>query len=90
VGTGRGQTFNDVAVAAVNACRAREGKASLSVKEMREQGIIDYVKFPDALKGKYQSYTQANIDALRENGYDAAFLTVEQGVGRYINWLLDR
>jgi ADP-L-glycero-D-manno-heptose 6-epimerase len=90
VGTGRGQTFNDIAVATVNACRVQEGKTHLSLREMRDQGIIHYIPFPDALKGKYQSYTQANMEALRTAGYTADFFTVEQGVSRYINWLLDR
>lgn len=88
LGTGCGQTFNDVAVATVNACRAREGKAAQSLQEMRELKLIEYIAFPEALKGKYQSYTQANMDALHAKGYRDDFLSVEQGVGRYVNWLL--
>ena len=87
LGTGRGQTFNEVAAATVNACRAQDGKPQLSVVEMREQGIIQYIPFPEALKGKYQSYTQAGMKALRAQGYGADFLAVEEGVARYVNWL---
>ena len=87
LGTGRGQTFNDVAAATVNACRAPDGKLQLSLAEMREQGIVQYIPFPEALKGKYQSYTQADMKALRAQGYGADFLTVEEGVARYVNWL---
>ncbi|HVK53511.1 MAG TPA: ADP-glyceromanno-heptose 6-epimerase [Burkholderiales bacterium] len=90
VGTGRGQPFNDVAAATVNACRAHEGKSALSLGEMCEQGILNYIAFPEALKGKYQSYTQASMGALREAGYSEDFLTVEQGVTRYINWLVGK
>jgi len=90
VGTGRGQTFNDVAVAAVNACRIHEGKGPLSLNVLREEGIIQYISFPEALKGKYQSYTQADVEVLRSAGYEDEFLTVEQGVANYINWLLER
>lgn len=89
VGTGRSQTFNDVAVAAVNRLRAREGAASLELAALRDQGLIRYVPFPDALKGKYQSFTQADVSALREIGYDRPFLTVEEGVGRYIDELAE-
>jgi ADP-L-glycero-D-manno-heptose 6-epimerase len=88
LGTGRGQTFNDVAVATVNACRGAEGASLLSLAELVTQGVIEYVTFPEALKGKYQSYTQADTQALREAGYDRPFLTVEEGVPRYINYLL--
>ena len=40
--------------------------------------------FPDALRGKYQSFTQADITGLRKAGYREEFLTVEQGVPRYL------
>ncbi len=87
LGTGRSQTFNDVAVASLNACRALDGKDALSLDEMKAQGLIEYIPFPDALKGKYQSFTQADPAKLREAGYTGDFLTVEQGVARYMPWL---
>ena len=87
LGTGRSQSFNDVAVSTVNTCRAGEGKPALDLPTLRAQGIIEYTPFPDALKGKYQSFTQANVDALRGTGYGEDFLTVEQGVAHYVPWL---
>jgi ADP-L-glycero-D-manno-heptose 6-epimerase len=88
LGTGRAQPFNDVACAVVNACRAHAGEAALSAEEIVSRGLIEYVAFPEALKGKYQSFTQANIERLRAAGYDNAFLTVEEGVARYVKSLL--
>jgi ADP-L-glycero-D-manno-heptose 6-epimerase len=88
VGTGAAQSFNDVAVATVNECRKACGESPLSLDAMREQKIIRYVPFPEDLKGRYQSYTQADISALRAAGYAAPFLTVEQGVARYCQKLL--
>jgi len=90
VGTGAAQSFNEVAVAAVNACRKARGEAPLTLAAMRERGVIQYIAFPEDLKGKYQSYTQADVSALRAAGYDAPFLTVEQGVARYCQKLLQR
>lgn len=87
LGTGRSQSFNDVAVATVNACRAADGKSALDLRGLKAEGIIEYTPFPDALKGKYQSFTQADIGSLRSAGYEAEFLAVEQGVSRYIPWL---
>lgn len=87
LGTGRSQTFNDVAVASLNACRSLDGKSALSLDEMKAQGLIEYVSFPDALKGKYQSYTEADLTNLRSAGYGDEFLSVEEGVSRYIPWL---
>ncbi len=88
LGTGRAQSFNDVAVATVNACLGAEGQSALTLEEMRARSMIEYVIFPDALKGKYQSYTEADTAALRRAGYTGAFLTVEEGVSRYCEWLL--
>nr|WP_294865474.1 ADP-glyceromanno-heptose 6-epimerase [uncultured Pseudogulbenkiania sp.] len=90
LGSGRAQPFNDVAVATVNACRRHEGKPALSHAELVEQGILEYTSFPDALKGKYQSFTQADIGKLRDAGYDEPMLSVEQGVDRYVDWLMTR
>ena len=87
LGTGRSQTFNDVAVASVNACRALNGKPAQSLDEMRAAGSIEYIPFPEALKGKYQSFTQADLANLRTAGYADAFLSVEQGVANYLPWL---
>ena len=88
LGTGRAQPFNDIATSTVNALRHVEGKEKLTLEEMVNEGIVEYIDFPEALKGKYQSFTQADIGALRDIGYDKEFLTVEQGVGRYVKHLL--
>ncbi len=87
LGTGRCQTFNDAAVATVNACRAMVGEAAQTLSQMQQAGTIEYIPFPDALKGKYQSYTQADLENLRQSGYAGEFLSVEQGVANYIPWL---
>lgn len=88
LGTGHAQPFNDVAVATVNACRAQEGLPALALAELVAQGIVEYVDFPDALKGKYQSFTEADLTHLRAAGYTAPMLTVEEGIQRYVNYLL--
>ena len=90
VGTGRAQPFNDVATAVVNSLRKAEGKPALPLSELQREGLIEYVAFPEALRGKYQSFTQADIGALRKAGYKKDFLTVEEGVGRYVKQLLAR
>jgi ADP-L-glycero-D-manno-heptose 6-epimerase len=71
-GTGRAQPFNDVARA---------------VLAWHRKGQIAYVPFPDNLVGRYQSFTQADLSALRAVGFDRAFLTVEDGVKKYLDWL---
>lgn len=71
VGTGRSQSFNDVANA---------------LRDWR-YGELEYIPFPDHLRGRYQSFTEANIDSLRQAGYAREFQSVETGVGAYMEQL---
>jgi ADP-L-glycero-D-manno-heptose 6-epimerase len=81
LGTGRAQTFNEVAQAVINTLE----KNKKSVAELVKEKKIEYIAFPEALKGKYQSHTQADLSRLRAAGYKAKFLTVQEGVSRYVN-----
>ncbi len=87
LGTGRAQPFNDVALATVNTARARKGEAALPLDALVEQGLIEYMPFPEALVGKYQSFTQADLNELRGTGCDHAFADVATGVASYFDWL---
>ena len=89
LGTGRAQPFNDVAKSVVNGLSKFKDAASQdqSLEQLIKAQKIQYIDFPEALKGKYQSFTQANLDHLRAAGYDQNFLTVEQGVSRYVAWM---
>jgi ADP-L-glycero-D-manno-heptose 6-epimerase len=87
LGSGRAQPFNDVAHATINACRALKGEAPLSIDEQVRHGLLEYIEFPDALKGKYQCFTQADMAALRATGCDTPFVDVATGVSRYVQWL---
>ena len=72
LGTGRSQTFREVAEAVI---------------AYHKQGKLEYIPFPEHLKGRYQSFTEADISALREIGYDAQFKSVEEGVTEYMGIL---
>jgi ADP-L-glycero-D-manno-heptose 6-epimerase len=87
LGSGRAQPFNDVAHAAVNACRAQRGESALSLAELVRQGMVEYIPFPEALVGKYQCHTQADLTTLRSTGCDTKFFDVATGVRRYVDWL---
>ncbi|UCX03399.1 ADP-glyceromanno-heptose 6-epimerase [Shewanella glacialimarina] len=71
-GTGKAQSFNDVANAVI---------------DYHGKGHIEYIPFPDKLKGAYQSYTQADLTQLRAVGCQHQFKTVEQAVPEYLDWL---
>jgi ADP-L-glycero-D-manno-heptose 6-epimerase len=90
LGSGRAQPFNDVASSVVNAMRRLHGESALPLDDIAQQGLVEYVPFPDALRGKYQCYTQADLTALRATGCDHQFADVQTGVSRYVDWLASR
>ncbi len=71
-GTGRAESFQEVADAALN---------------FHQKGQIEYIPFPEKLKGRYQAYTQADQTNLLAAGYDKPFKTVAEGVAEYMAWL---
>ncbi len=87
LGTGRAQPFNDVAGAVVNTMRGLQQQPVLSLPAMLQAGLIEYIPFPDALRGKYQCYTQADLTALRGTGCTHQFADVQTGVAQYVQWL---
>lgn len=87
-GTGRAQPFNDIAHTVVNTLREQSGESALSREQMVKDGLLAYIDFPEALKGKYQSYTRADLAQLREIGCDHSFASVQDGVAEYVRWLI--
>ena len=67
VGTGQARTFNEV----VNQLSRALGK-----------GAVEYIPFPEGLREKYQSHTQADIAALRAAGYADPFASLEVGIAK--------
>lgn len=72
LGTGRAEPFKAIGEAVI---------------DFYGKGEINYIDFPEELKGRYQSYTRADISHLREAGCDVEFKTVAQGVSAYLEWL---
>jgi len=87
LGSGRAQPFNDVARTVVNTLRELAGRPALSLTELVEAGEIVYIPFPEALVGKYQCHTQADLSRLRAAGCSHHFATVEQGTAAYVRAL---
>ncbi len=71
-GTGRAEPFRNVAEAVIH---------------FHGKGDIEYIPFPDHLRGRYQSFTEADLTKLRAAGYPHAFKTVAEGVAEYMAWL---
>jgi ADP-L-glycero-D-manno-heptose 6-epimerase len=88
LGSGKAATFNDVAVATINAIRKSAGLPPDVLPHLVAEGAITYIPFPPALVGKYQSYTQADLTRLRAAGYRAPMLGVAEGVSHYVERLI--
>jgi len=73
-GTGRARSFNAIAQTLIS-CLGR--------------GRIEYIPFPDALQGKYQSFTQADLGTLRAAGYAREFTALEDGIRQTLAELPD-
>jgi ADP-L-glycero-D-manno-heptose 6-epimerase len=84
VGTGRAQPFNDVATSVVNALCTDLDQPVVKVGAAVSKGLVEYIPFPEALRGKYQCHTQADLGALRAAGCDHAFADVQSGVASYM------
>lgn len=75
VGTGHSEAFNEVAHAVI---------------KWHNKGSIEYIPFPDNLRGRYQSFTEADISKLRAAGCDVSFRKVAEGVKDYLDWLAEQ
>jgi ADP-L-glycero-D-manno-heptose 6-epimerase len=72
VGTGTSRTFNDVAN---------------QVIKWHKRGAIEYIPFPEKLKNSYQNFTKADLSSLLAIGYNKPFITIEEGIKKYLDWL---
>ncbi len=76
VGTGKAQSFAELAGAVFNALGINDN--------------IRYIDMPEYLKEKYQYYTQADISKLKEAGYNEPFSDLNEGVLDYVKNHLSR
>lgn len=74
VGTGNATSYNVV--------------AESIARSMGIEPRIEYVDMPDSVRNQYQYFTQADLTKLRSAGYDKPFLTVPEGVEKYVNGFL--
>lgn len=82
-GTGRAQTFNQLAAAVINSVRG----TSAPIEDIVAKGLIRYKPFPEGLLDRYQSHTEADLSRLRAAGYAGQFRNVEQGAAAYVKEL---
>lgn len=67
-GTGTAHAFYDIADA---------------IQQHEKKAVVEYIAFPEQLKGKYQTFTEADLTQLRKAGYESRFQSVKEGVSKY-------
>ena len=70
LGTGRARTFLDLA------------KATFAALD--KEAVIEFIDTPEDIRDKYQYFTEANMEKLRNAGYDKPFTSLEEGVDDYV------
>ncbi len=76
VGTGKARTFLDL----VNA----------TFKAMDKKPEIKFFDMPESIRDRYQYFTEARVEKLRNAGYDKNFYSLEEGIGDYVqNYLMN-
>jgi ADP-L-glycero-D-manno-heptose 6-epimerase len=75
VGTGKARSFRDM--------------ISALFRAVGHQPHIEYIGMPDAIRGQYQYFTQAQVENLRRAGYNADFTSLEDAVQKYVTQFLD-
>ena len=73
VGSGKARTWNDLVAALF--------------KSMGEPLNIEYINLPEHLKDKYQYFTEARLEKIKNAGYNKTITLLEKGVNEYVEYL---
>ena len=77
LGTGKARTFKDLVTAIF--------------KSLDKEAVIEFIDTPLDIRDKYQYFTEADMNKLRNVGYKEDFYSLEEGVETYVkNFLLDK
>ena len=76
IGTGKARTWNDL--------------VTILFKAMNKKVNIEYIDMPEAIRNKYQYFTQAKMEKLFDAGYDKPISSLEDGINEYVkNYLVE-
>ncbi len=73
-GTGKARTFIDLAKNVFTA--------------MKKEPVIDFIDTPADIRNKYQYFTEASMQKLREVGYSQPFYSLDDGIAEYVSQYL--
>ena len=83
--------YNNKDISGIFNCGSGEARTFKQIAEIIHaqfpKSAIEYIPFPEHLKGSYQSFTQADMHALRAAGFDKPFYDLSEGVKQYISHL---
>ncbi len=76
LGTGTARSFNDLVKA--------------TFKGLDLPPAIEYINMPEDIKDKYQYFTEAKMEKLKNAGYNNSFYSLEEGVDDYVRYYLNK
>ena len=76
IGTGKARSFMDLSMATM--------KAASNNDNLDKNEVVKLIEMPEDLQGKYQYFTEAKINKLREIGYNKEMHSLEEGVKDYV------
>jgi ADP-L-glycero-D-manno-heptose 6-epimerase len=77
LGTGKARTFKDLVTAIF--------------KSLDKEPVIEFIDTPIDIRDKYQYFTEADMNKLRNEGYKEDFYSLEEGVETYVkNFLIEK
>ena len=76
LGTGKARAFEDLV------------KATFHALDLQPK--IEYIDMPEDIRDKYQYFTEANMQKLRDAGYKENFYSLEKGIDDYVRNYLDK
>ncbi len=86
--------FDNPSVKGIFNCGTGKAESFLKIAEIMQKLYsevkIEFIPFPDSLKGKYQTFTQADLKNLRNAGYNKNFTSLEYGVTKYVKYLREQ
>ena len=70
LGTGKARSFEDL--------------AKSTFKGLDKEPVIEFIDMPIDIRDKYQYFTEANMQKLKDAGYTDSFYSLEEGVNDYV------
>jgi len=82
--SGKGQVTNGLYNLGTGKARSFEDLAKSTFSGLDKEPVIEFIDMPEDIRDKYQYFTEANMQKLKDAGYHSPFYSLEEGVNDYV------